>query len=181
MVVHASYSALDLVLERVRSDPFDNLIWFIFCICVISIKTCIWLSTVQAVGTARVTTPRQEETGIQKVRCVRGPASSDVLPRWQFTLNEGGEIRYQPTYLACLWMITKPAGKSQAKNCLKIISHREDFIRNRWENKRGNLLEAAKIPASAVWVVWLNANQPSWYSPSGAEEPENREMKSGCS
>jgi len=63
---------------------------------------CIWPSTVQAVGTARVTTPRQEETEAQKVRYMRVPAISDVLPRWQFTLKAGDEIHYQSTHLAWL-------------------------------------------------------------------------------
>lgn len=52
-----------------------------------TIKMGIWPSTVQAVGTARVMTPLQEETEIQKVRYERGPANSDMLPRWQLTLN----------------------------------------------------------------------------------------------
>lgn len=32
------HSALELVLERVHAESFDNMIWFIFFICVASIK-----------------------------------------------------------------------------------------------------------------------------------------------
>lgn len=140
---HTLLSALHLVLEREHIDPFDNLIWFIFCISVISVKMYV------AVGTARVTTPLHKETEIEEVRYVKRPGISNMLPRWQFTLNEGGKIHHQSTPLA--WSQT--SREKPSKNCLEIISYLqlwEDFLRNRQESKRGNLLESAKSLLSCL-------------------------------
>lgn len=105
---HTPHSALELVLERVHIEPFDSMVWFIFCICVTSFKMCISLGLSKKWALQKFQLYFRKRKRFRKL--VMGPAPEYCAPevaihtKWRWWKHK------QSTYL-----ITKSPGKRQAK------------------------------------------------------------------